>query len=212
MQKGSRDPYSSPDIPSHTARCCCSPPAALSRPKELTAVLCMHIYLSFKHTKIFSNSMRTNNLNPDAFTELLHLSDMLGQNCLFSTVTWLLLCFLICSISAITMFGSDSSKPEINCGPKDITPKIVFTKHHHFEAPLTSHSFIPPWSIPLWTWPVLKDLVCRQYTPAQLSSAHHFSYQQPHSLSLFSEKEQQWHWNWYIPQKKHLSEMRPIRF
>lgn len=80
--------------------------------------------------------MRTNILNPDAFTELLHLSDMLGQNCLFSTVTWLLLCFLAYSISAITVFGSDSSKPEINCGPKDITPNIVSSKHHHFKAPL----------------------------------------------------------------------------
>lgn len=37
-----------PDIHSHTARCCCSPLAALSRPKEFIAVLCMHIYLSFK--------------------------------------------------------------------------------------------------------------------------------------------------------------------
>lgn len=61
---------------------------------------------------------------------------MLGQNCLFCTVIWLLFCFLAYSVSAIIVFGSDSSKPEINCGPKDMTPNIVSSKHHHFNAPL----------------------------------------------------------------------------
>ena len=37
-----------PGIHPHTARCFCSPLAGLGRPTELTAVLCTHIYLSFK--------------------------------------------------------------------------------------------------------------------------------------------------------------------
>lgn len=159
--------------------------------------------------------MKTNILNPDAFTELLHLSDTLGQNCLFSTVTWLLLCFLTYSISAITVFGSDSSKPEINHGPEDITPNIVSSKHHHFEAPLNEpfiYSSLKHSSLNLAYSP--RSCVQEIYTcSTKLSS----SLLQPATPQPISEKEQQWHQNWYIPQKKHLSnnclsEKRPIRF
>lgn len=174
-----------PDIHSHTASCCCSPLAALSRPKELTAALCMHIYLSFKQRdtqKIVSNSMRTNILNPDAFTELLHLSDMLDQNCLFSTVTWLLLpdVLYFCHYCVWLRLKQTRNK--------------LWTKRHHSKHCLFKASSLqssseqaihlsPPWSTPLWTWPILQDPVCRQYTPVQLISAHHF-YQQFHSLSF----------------------------
>lgn len=174
-----------PDIHSHTASCCCSPLAALSRPKELTAALCMHIYLSFKQRdtqKIVSNSMRTNILNPDAFTELLHLSDMLDQNCLFSTVTWLLLPDILyfCHYCAWLRLKQTRNK--------------LWTKRHHSKHCLFKASSLqssseqaihlsPPWSTPLWTWPILQDPVCRQYTPVQLISAHHF-YQQFQSLSF----------------------------
>lgn len=187
---GISTPALCPDIPSHTARCCCSPPAALSRPKELTAVLCMHIYLSFKQRDTEKHSLT-------AWGQT-SLTQMPSQSCYTCLTCWVrTACSPLwpdsCSaswhtlISAITVFGSDSSKPEINCGPKDITPNPVSSKHHHFQS--SSERAVHLLLLEaLPSEPGLSSkILCagnRHLFNSSLSSAHHFSYQQPHSLSF----------------------------
>lgn len=157
--------------------------------------------------------MRTNILNPDAFTELLDSSDARSE-----------LPLLHCDLTPallpdILYFCHYCVWLRLKQTRNKLWPKKTSLQTLSLQSIITSKL--------LWTFiysslkhspPNVAKILCagtmHLFNSSQLITSPTSN---PTAYHLFSEKEQQWHQNWYTPRKKHLpnnflSEKRPIWF